>query len=263
MDVELAEIRDFLGNHPPFDQLPGEALDKLPKALSIRYFRRGLEFPPGDAGQSFLYLIRQGAVEMRNTEGDLVSKLGEGDMCTFPCGPGSAPFDGTTVEDTLSYLLPCDELHKIKEEHAAFREHFDHSVSERLRRALRHLKEPPGQANNLMTMDTGELTDHTVVSCTPDCSIQSVAQLMTDKRVSSILVMEEGRLLGMVTLRDLRTRCLAVGLPYDRPIGGIMTERLKTIDHNAPAFQALLASAPKRAATSGCAASSRSVASAA
>jgi CBS domain-containing protein len=240
MDVELAEIRDFLANHPPFDQLPEEALDRLPGTLTIRYFRRGLAFPPTDADRPYLYLIRQGAAEMRNAEGDLVGKLGEGDMCTFPCNNTPQPFDGTTAEDTLVYLLPCDELQKLKQTHGVFREHFDQSVSERLHRALQHLKEPPGQANNLMTMDTGELTSGKVVSCPPDTSIQAVAQLMTEKRVSSMLVMEGPRLLGMVTLRDLRSRCLAVGLPYDRPVREIMTEKLRTIDHNAPAFQALL-----------------------
>jgi CBS domain-containing protein len=242
VEIELVEIRDFLANHPPFDMLPADALDRLPKSLTIRYLRRGSEFPPKDADRPYLYVIRQGAVEMRNTAGDLVSKLGEGDMCTFPCQRESVrtPFQGTTLEDTLIYLLACDELMKIKTEHRVFGEHFDHSVSERLRRALHHLKEPPGQLANLMTMDIAELASGRVISAPPDATIQEVARIMSEERVSSILIMEEGTLLGMATLRDLRSRCLAVGLPYDRPIREIMTEKLHLIDHNTPAFQALL-----------------------
>ncbi len=123
MDIELVEIRDFLASHPPFDHLPADALDKLPKELSIRYFRRGSEFPPRDTDQAYLYLIRQGAIELRDADGELVSKLGEGDMCTFPCTHDSfePPFNGSTAEDTLVYLLDCQQLQAVKAANAASR----------------------------------------------------------------------------------------------------------------------------------------------
>ncbi len=241
MDIELVEIRDFIANQPPFDQLPGEVLDKLPKLLSIRYFRRGTTFPPDDADQDYLYLIRQGAVDMRDETGDLVSKLGEGEVCYFPCREGSPILYGTAAEDTLSYLLSCEDLGKIKAANSVFREHFDHSVSERLRRALQHMKEPSGQGSNLMTMDVGELITHRLISVPPDTSIQEVARRMDQEHISSILIMQDDKLMGIATLRDMRSRCLAEGLPYTRPIREIMTCKLHMIDHNTPAFQALLA----------------------
>ncbi len=243
MDIELVEIRDFLAAHPPFDQLPGDVLDRLPKLLNVRYFRRGSDFPPKDADQKYLYIVRQGAVELRNTSGDLVSKLGEGDLCIYPCRQsGEIPtFEGNTAEDTLAYLLSCEDLTHIKQDNEVFKEHFDHSVSERLQRALQQMKEPTGQSNNLMTMDIKELISKRVISAPPQTSIQEVAQIMDKERISSLLIMQDQELQGMVTLRDLRSRCLAVGLPYDRPVSEIMTRDLKTIDHNTPAFQALLA----------------------
>jgi len=243
MDIELVEIRDFLASHPPFDHLPEEALDQLPKSFTVRYFRRGTVFPPQDADQPYLYVIRQGAVEMRSTEGDLASKLGEGDMCTYPCADMSQTphLEGVTSEDTLAYAIPCGRVQTLKAEHADFRKHFDQSVSERLRSALERMKEPVGQNANLMTMDTGDLTESRVVSAGPDTSIQEIARIMDDERVSSIMIMEGEQLLGMVTLRDLRSRCLAVGLSSDRPVREIMTENLRCIDRNTPAFQALIA----------------------
>lgn len=242
MDIELAEIRDFLASHPPFDHLPEEALDKLPKDMVIRYFRRGSEFPPKDADQTYLYLIRQGAVELRDAEGELVSKLGEGDMCTFPCTQESMepPFKGVTAEDTLVYLLGCQQLQAVKAANDNFREHFDNTVSQRLRKALQHMQEPSGQTSNLMTMVVSELTAKRVISAPPTANIQEVAQIMSEERVSSLLIMENEKLIGMVTLRDLRSRCLALGLPYDRLVRDIMTENLHLIDHNTPAFQALI-----------------------
>ena len=77
MDVELIEIREFLASHPPFDQLADETLDRLPKELTIRYLRRGTPFPPQDAERPFLYLVRKGAIELRNRSDELVAKWNE------------------------------------------------------------------------------------------------------------------------------------------------------------------------------------------
>ena len=40
MEIELIEIRDFLASHHPFDLLPEEELDVLPRALELSYVRR-------------------------------------------------------------------------------------------------------------------------------------------------------------------------------------------------------------------------------
>lgn len=242
MEIELIEIRDFLASHPPFHHLPDEVLDRLPKQLSIRYFRHGTRFPPAKEA-ACLYLIRRGAVELRNHTGDLMSKLGEGDMCTSPCQADAieASFVGTTAEDTLCYLLPCNRVKELKALYADFREHFDHSVSDRMRKALTALQTLPSAGSNLMTMIVGDMVRHEVVSAPPDTSIQRAAQIMSEHRVSSLLIMEGEKLLGLVTLRDLRSRVLAVGLPYDRPIQDIMTEGLHLLDNQTPGFQALIA----------------------
>ncbi|HQW39440.1 MAG TPA: hypothetical protein PLO00_12005, partial [Usitatibacteraceae bacterium] len=80
MEIELVEIREFLAAHRPFDALPAEALDRLPASLSVRYLRRGSPFPPQDADGQYLYLVRKGAVDMRDSRGELADKLGEGDL---------------------------------------------------------------------------------------------------------------------------------------------------------------------------------------
>ena len=68
MEIELVEIRDFLAQRPPFDVLPEEQLNQLPKILDIRYLRRGSDFPPSDSDQSYIYIIRSGAIELLDEE---------------------------------------------------------------------------------------------------------------------------------------------------------------------------------------------------
>ena len=242
MDVELIEIQEFLASHPPFDKLPAETLEWLPKRLSVRYIRRGNPFPPEDADQPYVYVLRRGAVELRDAQGDLVGKLAEGDLCDMPCrsadqGPRLI---GSTAEDTLVYLLPCSDLVTLRARHAAFAEHFEQSVTNRLRRALDAVLNAPSSGGGLMAVRVGTLINRPVVTATPQTSIREAAAIMTEHNVSSLLLMEGDRLAGLITDRDLRRRCVAAGLPTDRPVREIMTEHLETVATDTLAFQALI-----------------------
>ena len=242
MDVELLEIQEFLANQPPFDQLPADTLERLPKRLSVRYFRRGTPFPPTDADQAYLYIVRRGAIDLRNPQGELVGKLAEGDLCVMPCRPAGpeTQFQGNTAEDTLVYLLPCSDLQDLRERHATFAEHFEQSVTNRLRRALGNMTDSPTTGSALMTVQVGDLVRREPITATPGTSIRAAAEIMSEHRVSSLLIMEDGQLKGMITDRDLRSRCVAAGLPTDRPVHEIMTEQLHTVDSSTLGFQALI-----------------------
>ena len=83
MEVELIEIRQFLEQRNPFKYLSQELLDELPKDIEIRYLRRGGAFPPLP---NFVYIMRSGAIEIFDTEGELCEKLGEGDVIAAKFG---------------------------------------------------------------------------------------------------------------------------------------------------------------------------------
>jgi len=78
------------------------------------------------------------------------------------------------------------------------------------------------------------------VTLPPTASILQTAQTMRDERVSSVLLIEQDHLFGIVTDRDLRNRALASGLDPARPVLDIATVAPLTIDIGAPAFEALL-----------------------
>ncbi len=244
MDVELLEIRDFLASHHPFDLLPTGVLDRLPKKLSVRYFRRGLEFPPKDADQAYLYILRRGAVELRNPGGDLLSKLAEGDLCTTAClqVDVTLTLTGTTAEDTLCYLLTCADLAKLRADYPDFATFFDHSQRERLRKALDLMQlEPTTSGGTLMTVNIRDFVAGRKVTSVPlEASIRAAATAMSEDRVASIFVMDGERLAGIITDRDLRTRCIAAGLSFEEPVTRIMTTQLHTITSGTLAFHALI-----------------------
>ena len=85
MDTELSEISSFIQIIPPFDSLPKTALSHLIHELSINYVRKGEALPPKGIDESRLYIVRKGAISCLSNDGELISRLGEGDLCNEFC----------------------------------------------------------------------------------------------------------------------------------------------------------------------------------
>lgn len=239
MDIELIEIQEFLASHPPFDRLPEAALGRLPRHIKVRYIRRDSPFPPPDS-DACLFILRRGAVELYDDSGELIGKLAEGDLHDSQCRPDDGDrYHGRAAEDTLIYTLPCSELDALRAAHPAIAEHFEQSLSHRLRRALDVVIDTP-PTTNLMTVRVRNMINRAPIATTPETSIREAARIMTEHHVSSLLIMEGKRLAGMITDRDLRGRCLAAGLPSDRPVREIMSEQLQCVELDTLGFEALL-----------------------
>lgn len=78
------------------------------------------------------------------------------------------------------------------------------------------------------------------VTLSPDVPILEAARLMRRQGVSSVLLVENGALVGIVTDRDLRNRVVAEALDTSLPVHRIATVRMITIGADRPAFHALL-----------------------
>ena len=242
MEIELVEIREFLAGHHPFDALPGDALDRLPKLLSVRYLRRGTRLPLRDDAANDVYIVRQGAVEIRDKGGELIDILGEGEILPDACHPTSAEtgMSSRAVEDTLVYLLPCEHLDDLCRKYPGFSRHFDASLTERLGKAIEVLRASPQRGSGLLSVPVANLVKRRPVFVAPETTIREAATTMTSEGVSSLLIMNGDQLVGMITDRDLRGRCIARGLDTALPVEQIMTEQVHTITAASLGFEALM-----------------------
>lgn len=240
MEVELIEIRQFLAARNPFSYLSDEILDKLPEDMEIRYLRRGSEFPPRE---NSMYMVRSGAIEIVDEDGELCEKLGEGDLYSVGCQLidfGSCK-GGHAAEDTLLYMLPCQRLKALCKESEVFSQHFSASVKERLKRAVSTMQEANTSGDiSYMMVEVGSLVRRRPISTAMTNSIRETAMMMSEENVSSVMVMDDARLVGVVTDRDLRKRCVAAGLSGDEPITAIMTADPQTISPATLTAQALM-----------------------
>ncbi len=238
MHDELAEIRDFVAACPPFDGLDEPILQRLTPRFVIRYLRRGAVFPPD--GKAGLWLIRQGAVELRATDGQLMRRMGEGDMHDAACLPDSPEraWSGHASEDTLLYGLSCADLEALWNEFPELRQRAMDDLGQRLRRARQSGSLPPER--DLGSLPLAELIGRQPVCASPEDSVREAAVKMTRERVSALLIVDGDRLCGIVTDRDLRSRCLAAGLADSTQLSAIMTASPLALPPDAPGFEALL-----------------------
>lgn len=68
-----------------------------------------------------------------------------------------------------------------------------------------------------------EIMTADVETCMPESTLQEVASKMREINVGSIPICEEGRLVGIVTDRDIVIRGLAEQIPSDAPISEILS----------------------------------------
>jgi len=239
MEVELIEIRQFLEQRNPFKYLSQELLAELPKDVEIRYLRRSGTFPPKEDS---LYVVRSGAIEIFNTEGELCGKLAEGDIYSDTCEfvHLSECHGGKATEDTLLYLLSCERLKELCRESREFGAHFEATVKERLKRAVTDAQESDDPTVATMMVSVRSLLRREPISVPSGMSIRETAAIMSNKNVSSVMVMHDDRLIGVVTDRDLRKRCVAIGLNGSEPIDQIMTPDPEVITSSTLAAQALM-----------------------
>ena len=248
MEIELVEIRDFIAQHSPFDVLDDDALNNLPKDLTIRYIRRGALFPEPDTNRNSLYIIRSGAIEFRDAQEQLIDKLAEGGIYFLECNPSndSEIPNGICVEDTLVYLLPCEKLTLLRNQFELFERHFNPSINERLRDAVELTHAEDMRDLSAMKLEVSGLTDRLPVIVDETTTIKQAARIMTEEQVSSIVITSNEKLIGLLTDRDIRSRCVAEGVSREQHVSSIMSTDLETVTDTSLLSEALLAMTRKQ-----------------
>jgi len=236
--LELQLIIDFLQACIPFDSLDAGELGSVAGLLEIQYFRKGHVFLSGDtcAESGGLRILRSGAAELRGAEDQLVERLGEGESFNLKGLLSEQPdVKAVLIEDSLLYFLNEASYQSLRERLRDFDRFFHSQCSRRVRRAARYDPAP-----NDMLRQVGDLMSRDLLSVEPCISIQQTAQIMSERRVSSVLVLESERLCGIVTDRDIRSRAVAAGLDLQSPVSDIMTAGPAGITETASLFDAIL-----------------------
>lgn len=234
---EIPEIQGFLSKLPGFDHLDEAQLLQATRAISVAYFRHGQDILKIGVMNDQLHIVRSGAVELRDENEDLVTRLAEGECFGFPSLMNGAPTRNHSValEDTLIYHLKGDAFAALRRSNSAFDTWFIRALSDRLTTRPTSRAARGGERRSVR-----QLIGRSPVTIGADATIRGTARKMVEERVSAMLITEEGRMTGIVTDRDFRSRVVAGDHAIDRPIAEIMTPNPISLDVDAHAYEAAL-----------------------
>ncbi|MCV2866193.1 putative nucleotidyltransferase substrate binding domain-containing protein [Albidovulum sediminicola] len=214
MSDSVESIAAFLATVHPYDSLPRDELARVAGSFSRRELPGKTEVYAFGDPLSGLFLVEAGGVEILDRNGGLVSLLGPrnsfGERGLLR--DGLAVTCARTIEDSRLLLLPVGELRRLIAGFPAFERFFNRGRGGEAR------------ANDLSARKVADLMARDPVSCGPETPVAEAARQMRDTHVSSLGVTDEGgRLLGIVTTRDLSNRVLAEGLDGTTPVSAVMT----------------------------------------
>ena len=81
---ELPDVARFVSGLPGFDLLDEAQIKTAARSIQIGYYRAGSVVLQTGRDNKQLHIVRSGALELRNVEGDLVTRVAEGDCFGFP-----------------------------------------------------------------------------------------------------------------------------------------------------------------------------------
>ncbi len=209
----------------PFNHLPEALFEELRASAIKKLFDANIHiFNQNDQPTGFLYVIIEGMVEITATapggEEMVVDYRKEGNFIGgTPIFTGE-PYTGgaRTVTKTTCYLIPEAALKKAAEEYPQVSEYFTHVVLSRVRSLYAEIvKEHTSNAITQMEAypfkkRLSEIMSTPVETCSPSCSARNIARQMTEKKVGSVLVVDNRPApIGIITERDLIERVLSLG----------------------------------------------------
>lgn len=254
MSADLSEITAFLQKIPPFDLLSQAVINKLVREINICYHRTGESLPPKGDTDAKLYILRKGALVYLAEDKELIAKYGEGDICTVFChddhgsqteSPNTSPVINVIIEeDALLYTIDYQTLKQLVHDTPQVCAFFEHTAAERLNNKMLQLNEEAILASSLSNTSVQDFYHSPVATIYQNASIQSAAIKMTELGFSCLVVIDENNPdtgpTGIITDKDIRRRCVALGLPIANKVSEIMTCDITTIDIKSHAFDALI-----------------------
>ena len=255
MKNTIAErIFDFLKNFPPFDVLEKEQLLKIASNVKVTYIEKDrFVFKQAEYPHENFYIVKDGAIGLyRTMENDqiLVDICDEGDV--FGLRPliqnDQYLMSAKANEESILYAISVEILKEIIQTNEKAHKFIIASFSS-------NIKTPYAKSNNgrlFANVDSLETNNSfsevqtaqyskNPITCNKETTIQEAAQIMSSKKVGSILIVENKNPIGIITDKDLRLK-IATGLvTIDKTVEKIMSTPVITFPEKITIAEAQIA----------------------
>jgi CBS domain-containing protein len=236
MPTPAPRLSESVQAHRVFGLLSAQGQLRLVEMLILHRLGAGESLDlAGDPNPALHWLV-SGELMLLDDQRQPILVLRAGELLAPSAHPGIASAQAQTACELAR--IDGNLLETLREESAALAILLPFSPPPSDAKARERNQADP--ALNLMTTPVRSLIKREPITLPPNTPIFEAARTMSEKRVSSVLIVEQGHLFGLITDRDLRNRVLAAGLDPARPVADIATLAPMTIDVHSPAFDALL-----------------------
>ena len=233
MVSETGDVQSFLAQHPPFNHLADNQLEYASANIYVAFSKSGTELQlnggAADAPAVGMLIVRSGSLEVRDNEGVLIDRLSSGDyLVPSVLHNGSRePPHVLVLEDCLYYELSSNAFQSLSassKDIAAVSE-----VDKARAGAVRYSDEEwsyraeDARKGICLGQCVKDTMSKLIIFASPETTIREAAKLMKEHHISSLLVKDDTRLVGIITDRDFRIRVLAEGVADSDPISSVMT----------------------------------------
>lgn len=248
-------VADFLQHYPPFNEMHAKDLLALSEEVSIVYFEKGkIVFKEGEKAHPHFYVVHKGAIELRSGEkGEIADLCDEGDI--FGLRPLMANEDyileAQAFEESILYTIPIEIFKPYTQHYEEIGNFLIESFASNTRNpySRKPLLQAGGKISYGESLDkTSRLLDfqpirytRKIVTCKPDTEVKKVAELMTLKKVGSVIVVQQNLPVGIITDKDLRNKIVTGAFPVTAAASSIMTAPVITYPKNLTVTQAQIA----------------------
>ncbi|WPY99889.1 DUF294 nucleotidyltransferase-like domain-containing protein [Christiangramia sp. OXR-203] len=250
-----ARIADFLENYPPFSLLEKSELLQISESITVFYFEAGkMIFRKDEQVHDQFYIVQKGAVDLQKVEEskepETIDKCDEGDI--FGLRPLFAKknyqINAITDEESIIYGIPLNLFKPYAVNNPevgdflmeSFASNTRNPYSEKHRGRL-FSDEDDIQLNKdpLFELQPIPIVKK-MVTVSRNTSIQKAATLMSERRVGSVIVVEDKKPVGIVTDVDFRELVATGILPITSDIFEVMNSPVICYSKNLTIAQAQL-----------------------
>ena len=208
-------VAEFLATIPPWAALPPAELDAVAACFVERTVPSASPVFRAGEPQEGLFVVVDGRVQIIDAGGSGETLALLGPRNTFGerglVTDGTAQTSAIAIGDTTLLMLPAPAFQALVEKADDFYDFFAR------RRPARPTVRSLAETRVAALMSSDPLT---VPPATP---IAEAARLLRDRKISSLLVTEGERLVGIVTVRDMPGRVVAAERDLRGPVADIMT----------------------------------------
>lgn len=241
MTVELEQVSEFLAGAAPFAQLPEKRLQRLVSHMQMHYVRNGEKIVGLGEPNDFCYVIRSGAVDVLDSDGNLLDRREAGRSFGYSTilGENSSRFEMVAVEDTLLLTIPREQFQELAEEFPDLRRYYS-STTKRMKSAAAQLRNT--QSSEILRTPLRNFMIKNPVTIDSGATLQEAAIKMRERNVSSLLITDPSGVkpLGIITDRDMRNKVVAGALDVGLPVRDVMTPDLLYLPSDSQAFEAMI-----------------------